>query len=79
VAITIGILLLWLRVTLASPGHLVAGILLIAVPGALALVLAGSSLTATAGLTTAAILTGSAIVGLRALATGALASATDQT
>lgn len=79
VAITIGILLLWLRVTLATPGHLVAGILLIAVPGALALVLAGSSLTATAGLTTAAILTGSAIVGLRALATGALASATDQT
>jgi hypothetical protein len=79
VAITIGILLLWLRATLATPGHLAAGILLIAVPGALALVLAGSSLTATAGLTTAAILTGSAIVGLRALATGALGSATAQT
>jgi hypothetical protein len=78
VAITIGILLLWLRATLATPGHLVAGVLLIAVPGALALFLAGSSLTAAAGLATAAILTGSAITGLRALATGALGPATAQ-
>jgi hypothetical protein len=74
VAITIGILLLWLRATLATPGHLIAGILLIAVPSALALVLSGSALTAAAGLTTAAILTASAITGFRALATGALGS-----
>jgi hypothetical protein len=71
VAITIGILLLWLRATLATPGHLTAGILLIAVPGALALVLAGNALTAAAGLATAAILTASAITAFRALATGA--------
>jgi hypothetical protein len=74
VAITIGILLLWLRATLATPGHLTAGILLIAVPSALALILAGSALTAAAGLTTAAILTASAITGFRALATGTLGS-----
>lgn len=71
-AITIGLLLLWLRATLATPGHLTAGILLIAVPSALALVLAGNALTAAAGLATAAILTASAITGFRALATGAL-------
>jgi hypothetical protein len=74
VAITIGILLLWLRARLATPGHLAAGILLIAVPSALALVLAGSTLTAAAGLATAAILTSSAITGFHALATGTLGS-----
>lgn len=74
VAITIGILLVWLRATLATPGHLVAGILLIVVPAGLALALAGSSLTAAAGLATAAILIASAATGFRALASGALAS-----
>jgi hypothetical protein len=72
VAITIGILLLWLRARLATPGHLAAGLLLIAVPGGLALILTGSALTAAAGLATAAILTATAITGFRALATGAL-------
>ena len=72
VAVTIGLLLLWLRARLATPGHLIAGILLIAVPGALALTLTGSKLTATAGLVTAAILVGSAITGFHALASGAL-------
>jgi hypothetical protein len=72
VAVTIGILLLWLRARLATPGHLTAGILLIAVPGALAFTLTGGVLTATAGLATAAILTGSAITSFRALASGAL-------
>jgi hypothetical protein len=72
VAITTGILLLWLRATLATPGHLTAGILLIAVPSALALVLAGSALTAAAGLATAAILTASAITAFRALTAGTL-------
>jgi len=72
VAITIGILLLWLRATLATPGHLAAGILLIAVPGGLALALAGSSLTAATGLATAAILIASAVTGFRALASGTL-------
>jgi hypothetical protein len=72
VAITIGILLLWLRATLATPGHLIAGTLLIVVPGGLALVLAGNSLTATAGLATAAILIASAATGFRALASGTL-------
>ena len=71
-AITIGILLLWLRATLATPGHLAAGILLIAVPGGLALALAGSSLTAATGLATAAILIASAVTGFRALASGTL-------
>jgi len=75
IAITIGILLLWLRARLTTPGHLTAGILLIAVPGALALALTGTTLTAAAGLTTAAILTGSATVGFRALASGALGTA----
>jgi hypothetical protein len=72
VAVTIGLLLLWLRARLATPGHLIAGILLIAVPGALALTLTGNALTATAGLATAAILVGSAITGFHALASGAL-------
>ena len=73
VAITIGILLLWLRATLTTPGHLAAGILLIVVPGGLALALTGSSLTAAAGLATAAILIASAATGFRALASGTLA------
>jgi hypothetical protein len=72
VAVTIGILLLWLRAKLATPGHLTAGILLIAVPGALAFALTGDMLTATTGLATAAILIGSAITGFHALASGAL-------
>jgi hypothetical protein len=79
IAATIGILLLWLRATLATPGHLAAGILLIAVPGGLALALAGSSLTAVAGITTAAILAGAAVAGFRALASGALGSPAPQT
>ncbi len=49
-----------------------AGILLIAVPGGLALALAGSTLTAAAGLATAVILTVSAVTGFRALARGTL-------
>jgi hypothetical protein len=72
IAITIGILLLWLRARLTTPGHLAAGILLIAVPGALALTLTGNTLTATAGLATAAILVGDAIAGFHALTSGAL-------
>ncbi len=72
IAITIGILLLWLRARLTTPGHLTAGILLITVPAALALTLTGNTLTATAGLATAAILIGSAITGFHALASGAL-------
>jgi hypothetical protein len=72
VAVTIGILLLWLRARLATPGHLTAGILLIAVPGSLAFFLTGGMLTATSGLATAAILIGSAIIGFHALASGAL-------
>src|SRR6266536_3284007 len=36
IAVTIGLLLLWLRARLTTPGHLTAGILLITVPGALA-------------------------------------------
>jgi hypothetical protein len=75
VAITIGILLLWLRATLTTPGHLVAGILLIVVPGGLALALAGSSLTAAAGLATATILIAGAATGFRALASGTLGPA----
>jgi hypothetical protein len=74
IAVTIGILLLWLRARLTTPGHLAAGILLIAVPGALALTLTGNTLTAAAGLATAAILAGTAITGFRALTTGALAT-----
>ena len=72
IAITTGILLLWLWARLHTPGHLTAGILLIAVPSGLALTLTGNTLTATAGLTTAVILTTSAITGLHALASGAL-------
>ncbi len=72
IAVTIGILLLWLRARLTTPGHLTAGILLIAVPGALALTLTGNALTATAGLATAAILVGGAITGFHALASRAL-------
>ena len=72
VAITIGLLLLWLWARLRTVGHLTAGILLIAIPVALALALAGNTLTAAAGLTTAVILTASAITSFRALAGGAL-------
>jgi hypothetical protein len=72
IAVTIGILLLWLRARLATPGHLAAGILLIAVPGGLAFALTGSTLTAAAGLATAAILAGGALAGFRALTSGAL-------
>jgi len=74
IAVTIGILLLWLWARLATPGHLAAGILLIAVPGGLAFALTGSTLTAAAGLATAAILVGGALVGFRALTSGALGS-----
>jgi hypothetical protein len=68
IAASIGVLLLWLWARLRTPGHLAAGILLIVVPGGLALTLAGSALTAVAGLATAVILTSSAIVGFGALA-----------
>jgi hypothetical protein len=74
VAVTIGVLLLWLRAQLATPGHLVAGLLLIAIPGGLALVLTGNSLTAAAGLATAAILVATAVTAFRALAGGELGS-----
>jgi hypothetical protein len=79
IAITIGVLLLWLRLRLASAGHLGAGILLIVVPGGLALALSGGVLIATSGLATAAILTGGAIVGFRALASGTLGMAAQRT
>jgi hypothetical protein len=72
IAITIGMLLLWLRASLASVGHLAAGVLLIAVPAGLALALTGNTLTAATGLATAAILLASAITGFRALASGTL-------
>ncbi len=72
VAVTIGMLLLWLWARLRTPSHLAAGILLIAVPGGLALALAGNTLTAAAGLATAVILTASAITSFRALASGQL-------
>jgi hypothetical protein len=72
IAITIGILLLWLRARLTTPGHLAAGVLLIVVPGALALTLTGNTLTAAAGLASAAILIGSGLTGFRALTSGAL-------
>jgi hypothetical protein len=72
VAITIGLLLLWLWARLRTVGHLTAGILLIVIPGILAVVLAGNTLTAAAGLATAVILTASAIIGFRALARGTL-------
>jgi len=70
----IGILLLWLRARLATPGHLAAGILLIVVPGGLAFALTGSILTAAAGLATATILAGGALAGFRALTSGSLGS-----
>lgn len=72
IAITIGMLLLWLRARLATAGHLAAGVLLIAVPAALALALTGNTLTAATALATAAILLASAITGFRALASGTL-------
>jgi hypothetical protein len=75
IAVTIGMLLLWLRRRVGSAGHLAAGVLLIVVPGGLALVLSGSMLIASSGLATAAILTGGAIVGFRALASGSLGTA----
>lgn len=68
VSVTIGILLLWLRSRLGTPGHLLAGVLLIVVPVGLAAALAGNALTAATGLATAAILLGSAVVGVRSLA-----------
>ena len=67
VSVTIGILLLWLRKRLGTPGHLVAGMLLVVVPMGLAAALAGNALTAATGLATGAVLTGSAIVGLHSL------------
>jgi hypothetical protein len=76
VAVTIGLLLLWLWARLRTPGHLAVGILLIAVADDLALGLAGSTLTATAGLVIAVILTASAVTGFRALAGGTLGPAT---
>ena len=75
IAVTIGILLLWLRAQLTTPGHLTAGILLITIPAALAIPLAGHTLTAAAGLTTGAILTASALVGFRGLTSGKLDTA----
>src|SRR6266567_2458945 len=50
IAVTIGLLLLWLRARLTTPGHLTAGILLIAVPGALALALTGNRALASGAL-----------------------------
>jgi len=67
VSVTIGILLLWLRARLRTPGHLVAGVLLLAVPLGLALALAGNALTAATALAVAAVLVGSAVVGLGSL------------
>lgn len=67
VSVTIGILLLWLRKRLGTPGHLVAGMLLVVVPMGLAAALADNALTAATGLATGAVLTGSAIVGLHSL------------
>ncbi len=67
VSVTIGMLLLWLRATLRTPGHLVAGVLLLVVPVGLALALAGNALTAASGLAVAAVLVGSAVVGLGSL------------
>lgn len=71
VAVTIGLLLLWLRAVLRTPGHLVAGILLMFLPLILGLSIAGDPLTASAGLATGAILVGSAAVGIRSLNHGA--------
>jgi hypothetical protein len=69
VSVTIGIMLLWLRARLGTPGHLAAGVLLMMiVPAGLAAALAGNALTAATGLATGAILLGSAITGVRWLA-----------
>jgi hypothetical protein len=68
ISVTIGMLLLWLRARLGTPGHLTAGILLIVVPIGLALALTGGALTASSGLVTGAILAGSAFAGFRWLA-----------
>ena len=65
ISVTIGMLLLWLRARLGTPGHLTAGVLLIVVPAGLALALTGSALTASTGLVTGAILAGSAFAGFR--------------
>lgn len=67
VAVTIALLLLWLRAELGTPGHLVAGLLLVVVPAGLAMALSGNPLTATAGLVTGAILLGSGAVGMYSL------------
>lgn len=67
ISVTIGALLLWLRAKLNTRGHLVAGVLLVVIPIALALALTGSALTASTGLATGAILLGSAFVGIRSL------------
>lgn len=67
VSVTIGILLLWLRAILRTPGHLAAGVLLVVVPVGLAVALSGNALTAATGLATGAILVGSAVVGMRSL------------
>lgn len=75
IAVTIGLLLLWLWARLRTTGHLAAGILLIAVPGALALALTGNTLSAATALATAVILTASAVAGFRALASGTLGRA----
>ncbi len=71
IAVTIGMLLLWLWARLRTSGHLAAGILLIAIPCALAVALAGNSLIAAAGLATAVILTASAITGFLSLTSAA--------
>jgi hypothetical protein len=65
ISVTIGMLLLWLRARLDTPGHLAASVLLITVPIALAIALTGSALTAASGLVTGAILAGSAYAGFR--------------
>lgn len=67
VSMTIGILLLWFRAKLGTAGHLAAGILLLAVPVGLGLVLTGNPLAAATGLAVGVILVGSALVGLRSL------------
>jgi len=67
VSMTIGILLLWFRVKLRTSGHLVAGILLLAVPVGLGLVLTGNPLAAATGVAMGVILVGSALVGLSSL------------
>src|SRR5262249_4741292 len=70
ISITIGILLLWLHTKLRTVGHLVAGVLLVAVPVGLACALSGNALIAASGLSTGVILIANAIVGARALHRG---------